>query len=239
MYHTSIQSHVQVPPVLACDFGQGMRRLLPLQQHSYQPRQLLQRTKEFFEREELLDKRQTDARFDFVHAFKTGRPQFGFNPSESQLRLLMRFLDIFFFSGLLAAGEDPIVRLEFGEDIFDQIRIPGEVGRFTLGCTEGKVDDEDTLRLSIRVEACDPWSKEGHIARRDLISLLETLVHEMAHAYFMYFACPCGLCQREMGATGHGPEWQELKQAMYMTIRCWDLSLGCLYMDDEDCLDEM
>lgn len=238
MYHTSMQNHVQVPPVIACDFGLGMRRLLPFQQNSYQPRQLLQRTKEFFEREELLDKRQTEARFFFVHAFKTGQPQFGFNPSQSQLRLFMGFLDTFFFSGLLAAGKNPIVRLEFRGNIFGEIGTPGNNGRFTLGRTEGSVDDEDVL-ITIAVEACDPWSEEGNIARRDLLSLLETLVHEMAHAYFMYFACPCGLCQREMGATGHGPVWQELKKAMYMTIRRWDLSLGCLYIDDEDCLDEM
>lgn len=239
MYYTSIQSHVQVPHVLAREFGWGIRKLLPFQQHSYQPRQLLQRTKEFFEQEELLDERQTTARAKFIHAFKTGGPNSVLHPSESQLQLFMEFLDIFFFSGLLTEDQDPVVRLEFGENIFGQIGMLGECGRFTLGRTEGEMDDEDVLRLRLRVEACEPWSNEGQLARCDLLSLLETLVHEMAHAYFMYFACPCGLCVREMGATGHGPEWQALKQVMYMTIRRWDLSLGSFYINDEDGLDEM
>lgn len=217
------------------------RRLLPFQRHSYQPQPLLKGTKEFFEREELLDQHQTAARSNFVHILKTGEPELGLDQTESQLWLLMQSLDTFFFSGLLTGGQDPIVRLDLGENIFDQFGEFGERGRLTLGKTEGKLGNRDasTFNLRIRVEACIPWSSEGHIVRRDLTSLLETLVHEMAHAYYISFTCLCGSCQREMGARGHGPVWQELKQAMYMTIRRWDWSLRDFYTNDQDALDEV
>lgn len=152
----------------------------------------------------------------------------------------MRSLDDFFFSGLLTGGTDPIVRLEFGENIFNEIGTPGKGGWFNIGMTEGG-EHASTVKLRIRLEACDPiesW-RAGHRVRFDLFSLLETLVHEMAHAYYISFTCPCGYCQREMGATGHGPVWQELKQAMYMTMRGWDPSLASFYMIDEDVLDDV
>ena len=44
--------------------------------------------------------------------------------------------------------------------------------------------------------------------------------------------------RRELGATGHGPVWQELKQAMYMMIRQWDPSLRDLYVNNWDRLDK-
>ncbi|KAG6368088.1 hypothetical protein INS49_002288 [Diaporthe citri] len=218
-----------------------MRRLLLLQQHSYQPQALLKRTKEFFEREELLDKYQTTARSNFVDIFKTGGPEFVLDQTESQLRMLMQSLDTFFFSSLLTRDQDPIVRLEFGENIFGEIGTLEERGSLTLGRTEGEMETRgaSTFKLRIRVEACDPWSREEHTVRRDLTCLLETLVHEMAHAYYISFTCLCGLCQREMGARGHGPAWQELKQAMYMTIRRWDRDLWGFYTNDQDALDKV
>lgn len=236
MYFSSIQNHIPVPPVL--EWG-NTKRLLPLQLHSYQPQPLLERTKELFERGDLLDKYQTTARSDFVHTVNTWEPEFEVDQAESQLRLLMQSLDTFFFSGLLTGGQDPIVRLEFNENIFGEIGTFLERGWQTLGRTEGRIGNASTFKLRIRVEACNPWSTQGHIVRRDLINLLETLVHEMVHAYYISFTCLCGSCQREMGAGGHGPVWQELKQAMYTTIRRWDRSLWYFYIDDEDAVDEV
>lgn len=230
MYNPLTQIHAAVPRIEIF----GTTKLFRLDQHSYQPQPLLQRTKELFEQEKLLSKNQQSARRNFVETLES--QDFGPDPTESQLQSLMQSLDQFFFSGLLTGDQGTFVSLEFREDIFEENRTLGEDGRLTLGRTEGK-EEGSTFQIRIRVEACDPWPRQGHSVRRDMMDVLEILVHEMAHAYFISFTCPCGWCQQEMGAKGHGPAWQELKKAMYTTIRQWDPALWNFYVDDRDELD--
>lgn len=239
MYNPSIPNHAAVPCIHTWGCDQGTIRLFHPHQHSHQPQPLLQRTREFFEQKELLGENQKSAEFHFV--FNIVYEDFGFYPAkpyptELQLWWLMQYLDQFFFSGLLTGGQDPTVSLEFKEDIFEENRTLGEDDRFFLGKTQGRMEGS-TCKITIQIEAHSDWRREGHFVRRGMMNVLETLVHEMAHAYFMFCTCRCKCCQWQMGANGHGPAWQELKKAMYTTIRQWDLSLCNLYVDDWDDLD--
>lgn len=210
--------------------------MLQLEKESYQPRPLLQRAMEVFDRMELHGDTQIKAQYRFVKSFLDWQHQP--KPTAFQIRTFMRALDEFFFSGILSRGQHPNVRIDFRDDIFDQIDELREGDEATSGLT-AQVDRRNTsaMFLIIRLDATQPYRREGQIVRNDLEDVLETLVHEMAHAYFMLFACPCESCQRELGATGHGPVWQELKQAMYRRIRRWDWSLRYFYADDQDDLD--
>lgn len=151
----------------------------------------------------------------------------------------MHYLDNLFFSGILTYDHrDPMVKLEFRDDIFDQVDKLGENDRGIWGQTTAVNEgNTSTLRMKIEVDATHPHRRKGLIVKRELKDVLETLVHEMAHAYLMLFACQCESCGMETGVTGHRPVWQELKQVMYMTIRQWDSSLRNFYADDWDELD--
>lgn len=236
MYYVSIQSHVPVPPVLTweSDCKWEFRRLLPFQRRSYQPQPLLQRTKEFFQQEEPLVGDRIWARYSFVRIFKSR--EFRLNPTESKLLKLLHCLDTFFFSSLLTRGQDPIVRFNFGDDIFEQFEKFREGQSITWGRTrsEGNIWD---YRMQIKVEASEPSPWEGCLVRRSSMDVVQTLVHEMAHAYLFLFSCPCWSCRMEIGPTGHGAVWQELKQAMCMEIRTWDPSLRDFYINYHDNLD--
>lgn len=233
MYYLSVQSHVPVPPVLEPQSEWVLRRLLPFQRLSYQPQPLLQRTKEFFQREDLIGD-QILAQGAFVQVFKSRK--FRLDPTESDLRWLMYAMDTFFFSSLLTGGQDPLVRLEFGEDIFKEFRnLRGsQMRHLGLTSSEGGIQD---WKMLINVEASTPWLWKGCLVRRTFIEVLETLVHEMAHAYLELFSCRCWSCQLEVGPSGHGLVWRELKENMYMTIRGWDASLWDFYTNDKDDFD--
>lgn len=233
MYYPSVQSHVPVPPVLEPQSEWVLRRLLPFQRLSYQPQQLLQRTKEFVQREDLIAD-QIFAQSIFVQVFKS--QQFRLNPTESDLRWLMHAMDTFFFSSLLTGGQDPLVRLEFGEDIFKEFRSLRETRKLSWGRTRSVGGIQD-WRMLISVEASTPWWFEGCLVRRTFKEVLQTLVHEMAHAYLELFSCRCWSCQLEVGPSGHGLVWRELKENMYMTIRRWDPSLWDFYTNDKDDFD--
>lgn len=230
MDFTSVQSHVPVPPVLEPQSEWVLRRLLPFQRLSYQPQPLVQRTKEFFQRDDLIAD-QILAQGVFVEVFKSRN--FRLNPTEPDLRWLLYALDVFFFSGLLTGGQDALVRLEFGENIFDQFKNYRATGQEFWGLTrpEGTFGD---YRMLIRLEASTPWWFEGCLVRLTFKEVLETLVHEMAHAYLGLFSCPCWSCLMEIGRSGHGHVWRELKEAMCMTIRGWDPSLWDFYINDTD-----
>lgn len=236
MYDLSTQSHVPVPPVLTwesdCKWESG--RLLQFQRRSYQPQPLLQRTKEFFQQEEPLVGDRILARYTFVKVFKS--LEFSLNPTESHLRMLLHSLDTFFFSSLLTGGQDPIVRFKFGEDIFKQYQSfrRGQDIHWGRATPEGSIWD---YRVLISVEAIRPGPWEGCFVRRSSMDVLQTLVHEMAHAHLLLFSCHCWSCKMEIGPTGHGAVWQELRQAMFMEIRTWDPSLFDFYIKDREKLD--
>ena len=233
-----VKGHYRVPEVTCLLIGRIIQPDLLFKKVSYQPRPLLQRTLEFIAPNKSFDEWRSTVKEDFMKRFINAQIQS--YPDETQLRSLMQALDTFFFSNLLTEGPDPIVKLEFRDDIFSQIGKLGEgqqelLGNATLEWAPGQ--SRSALRVTIRVDATQAWPVEERNVRRDLIDVLETLVHEMAHAYLIVFVCRCDECLREMGAKGHGPVFRELKQAMYMEMRRWDVSLRNFYIDDYDSLD--
>lgn len=68
---------------------------------------------------------------------------------------------------------------------------------------------------------------------RAIKGLLETLVHEMAHALFESFACRCPRCNqfdpKVLGHDGHGRLFVALVRHMRDTIRGWDKTLEDFY----------
>lgn len=73
---------------------------------------------------------------------------------------------------------------------------------------------------------------------RTIKQLLETLVHEMAHALYESFACRGRCCNQldpeVLGVDGHGRLWVELVGHMRDTIRSWDKTLEDFYDDLHD-----
>ncbi|RWA07583.1 hypothetical protein EKO27_g7535 [Xylaria grammica] len=62
--------------------------------------------------------------------------------------------------------------------------------------------------------------------------LLETLVHEMVHAYVNLFLCQCRACHKDMintkGITGHGKTFIMILDCIDYTLRTWDVGLSGL-----------
>jgi len=241
MHFFQFNSHIPLPAILALGGSPPLHRQLELEELSYEPRSLLQRTKEFFVEKELRDVLQTSVQRQFVRGFLALQNETYL--AETDLRVFMQLLDAFFFSGRFTGGKDPRVKLEFRGDIFEQWDAFKEGKRmtWTAGFARWLFKDVGAsrvrIKVNIEVDASEPRLREGRLARRALIQVLETLVHEMAHAHFILFACQCLSCQGQIGASGHGAVWQELKQAMSAEIRSWDWSLRNFYMNDQDTLD--
>lgn len=74
---------------------------------------------------------------------------------------------------------------------------------------------------------------------RTIETILETLVHEMAHAIYFSFACDAPGCKglaahsRILGQRGHGRLWMQMAEYMRDTIQTWDYSLANFYNTDD------
>ncbi|KAI0433825.1 hypothetical protein F5Y09DRAFT_350441 [Xylaria sp. FL1042] len=64
---------------------------------------------------------------------------------------------------------------------------------------------------------------------------LETLVHEMVHAYIHIFMCHCNECFMDLpnteGVTNHGPAFLKLLACIDQTLKSWDVDLRGLLVD--------
>ncbi|KAI1119070.1 hypothetical protein F5Y14DRAFT_460398 [Nemania sp. NC0429] len=62
--------------------------------------------------------------------------------------------------------------------------------------------------------------------------ILETLIHEMVHAYIGVYMCRCANCTRNTlntcGGTGHGPTFLMMLDAIDQTLRSWGAGLSGL-----------
>ncbi|KAI0183154.1 hypothetical protein EV127DRAFT_490514 [Xylaria flabelliformis] len=62
--------------------------------------------------------------------------------------------------------------------------------------------------------------------------LVQTLIHEMVHAYVHIFMCQCPTCRRDSnntcGPTGHGPTFLMLIDCIDRTLRSWGVGLSGL-----------
>ncbi len=61
---------------------------------------------------------------------------------------------------------------------------------------------------------------------------IETLIHEMVHAYINLYLCRCQLCYSDLpntrGVTGHGPTFLMLLDCIDRTMRSWDIGMSGL-----------
>ena len=132
------------------------------------------------------------------------------------VNVLKRFIDEFFFFGQLRNQID----LNTGIDVVKPLG-DGKIMEGWNGYTELRAG---RCRLRINVGTGDRLFP--------LIDVIETLVHEMAHAYLLVFSVKeCDLCERARLSTvglpgdGHGPIFLELHRIMITTIRMWDDNL--------------
>lgn len=92
----------------------------------------------------------------------------------------------------------------------------------------GMVDPLGNGKVAIYINAFYP---DG--SPRTIESILETAVHEMAHAIFESFACQCQSCNWSdptvLGKKRHGRLWMEMAQHMRNTIRSWDEAMNDFY----------
>lgn len=207
-----------------------------LQMLSYLPEPLVERTRAFFEAEDLLPS-QVEARNNFVFLFCLQQDET--YTEVVTLEELAEHLDAFFFAGLLTGvrGGGRILRcLELEQDIFTAA--PPTVGHGSYG------DVHASMPLSeSRLEVCpsgewaitisiNPSNQDGMPA--PLHSLLEALVHEMTRSFLQSFICSCGSCQAQRTAvldyTHHEPLFVELLDSITSVIREWDKDLAAFYL---------
>lgn len=217
-----------------------LHRSLQLKQLSYEPLALLQRTRELFQYVMFNDVLQSSVKAYFGSVFLNLQQEPFID--ESGVRLFTQLFDVFFFGGNLTGNVNPIVTLEFREDIFGQWPTY-VVGRNVLwGRMTPQFTDIGTPRMAVRVnielEAVQPQIWGGmQFTRRPIVRVLKTLVHEMVHAYLICFCCPCEICRIQIGGTGHGIVWRELVNAISREVATWDRSLQEFYIEDQFNLD--
>lgn len=137
------------------------------------------------------------------------------------------FFDRFFFAGKLRPCSVYILLSYDGE--------PMRYGETISPHSHRRYPDFDQCRdkIFVRIEI-SPGNAEEPLAKRE-IDQIETLLHEMTHAVFLYYGCQCDLgswedktsciCKCFLGLCigGHGQVWQ----SVYMHIQeiCFKLRL--------------
>lgn len=155
---------------------------------------------------------------------------------NDDLEFAMEALDAVFFAGsltrptLYAQHGVRLVDLQVQNNIFDE----GEPGHrvyldIGLPLLRGAASSRGDGRTTIFIDTL----KNG--SPRTVESIFETLVHEMAHAIFLSFACGGTNCQRAaihpsiLGQIGHGDKWVEMAEHMRDTIQTWHHDLAHFY----------
>lgn len=159
---------------------------------------------------------------------------------KGDLQMAMQALDAFFFAGSLTRPRPygkygrPVADLKVQNNIFAMGQ-PGHRAYFKtgqplpLGLASPKGDGRTTIFIDT-LRNGSPMTVE---------STFETLVHEMAHAIFLSFACGGADCKREakspriLGQRGHGNMWLEMAEHMRNTIQTWDEDLADFYSTDD------
>lgn len=203
---------------------------------SYLPEPLVQRTRAFFETEDLLASQQY-ARDNLIFLFRLHQDET--YTELVTLEELAECLDAFFFAGLLTGGggRSKILQcLELEQDIFAAApptgdhRSYGDVhASMPLGASRLELCPSGEWALTISIDANN---QDGMPS--PLHSLLETLVHEMVHSFLQSFVCNCGSCSVErseaLGSTDQTQLFEELLGSITHVIREWDKDLAAFYL---------
>lgn len=151
------------------------------------------------------------------------------------LQIAMEALDGFFFTDSLTSTSlvgpgrriaSPIVSLLVERNVFKNGHPGNEdlVNRNTLPWGRAVSVTNDKLNIYI-----DTFR---HGSLGTMADIMETLVHEMAHAAMIVFMCKCKHCNGAachsdiLGPHGHGRLWIQMMEFMRTTIRGWDSGLA-------------
>ncbi|KAL2755041.1 hypothetical protein ACRALDRAFT_1082612 [Sodiomyces alcalophilus JCM 7366] len=137
---------------------------------------------------------------------------------EKFLREMMDLLDESFFFGTMTkvygGRESPLVSLDLH---------PGSASSPTLGKTAVWDAWHPSPEITIYNKVQWPHSYTTSFV---LAGMVETLLHEMVHAYLMLFVCKSDKCERNIlntvGLTGHSHTWKALHAVIVREIRSWD-----------------
>jgi len=210
-------------------------RSLNLTRVSHQPKDILDVVKQFtrqINNTRLLYKEVFVVIYKIWTRMEMSDDQGRFDDLTRHLNIAMKTLDGFFFGGLLT-GIGPfsdrgggVTVLKTANNIFAE----GQIGhalflRTGLAAIRGLTAPTLDGKTFIYID-----TSRGDIPK-SMKDILETLVHEMAHAIYLSFSCRCARCQYDsgrsevLGQQGHGRLWKEMAEHMRDTIQSWDCHL--------------
>ncbi|KAI1191507.1 hypothetical protein F5B17DRAFT_452119 [Nemania serpens] len=169
--------------------------------------------------------RQISARREIRLRYRAYRLKNDFGPDD--IKPFVRLFDQFFFCGSMTRRSGPRICTFLWET--DDALLSSYANWFT------RPDMPWGFTRDRWVRGYGPFS-EIHLAgesfyagRAPLRFFLETLVHEMAHAYLNLHVCRCAACLgntlNTCGATGHGPSFLMLLDCIDQTMKSWDEGL--------------
>ncbi|KAI0416143.1 hypothetical protein F5X98DRAFT_364716 [Xylaria grammica] len=221
--HISLPKYAPFPPYDSPD----------LYMSRYKPRELLNfAAKAFHSRNDNdLSIEQLKARTEFVKAFNNLRKKNGKSIEHKQVAsiqrdmgYLMNCLDKFFFFGCLRSH----VKLEATMSTMFE-KDPSTGKRWESDTTLSIEDDKLFVKVRLNLGQNKPYN---------LQTLLGRLMHEIVHAWYLYFSCTCEYCERDLlNTTGHpsdqhGPLYLMLHRLLVTEIRRWDATLEDFLADD-------
>lgn len=201
----------------------GSLSLIPF---SYTAKRLLERTVVSFYKllgeALMLDQQRHLAELNYLLNLLTDLTRINKNPFNPRLDRyffsIMKCLDHLFFFGTLTEKESSIVSLQ----LIRQDAVEDNRGRHGGWCIEmNPVNGIPRHRIEIPI---------GARKVRRIHSLLETLVHEMIHAYLASFVCRETQCVRDsrntigIRSSRHGPTFRALQYAALDSLQAWSSS---------------
>ncbi|KAF2972403.1 hypothetical protein GQX73_g1181 [Xylaria multiplex] len=218
--------------------GVGTKLDFQLQIQAYESRTLVENTVFSFLptlNDRNLTPTQISARAEIISLYKNTRGyKAQFNTDD--MRKFMRLFDRFFFFGAMANSGRPRLYCKLwnrdsgyaqGPSFFStpqQAPLGFTCGRHVLGY--GRFAE-------IHIAGPTMFNRPKAVT---LCFLLETLVHEMVHAYLSLFTCRCGICRSDLpsttGMTGHGKAFLMLLDCIDYTLRKWGVGLSGLFREE-------
>ncbi|TGJ85295.1 hypothetical protein E0Z10_g3473 [Xylaria hypoxylon] len=200
----------------------------------YKPRELLNfAVKAFYSRKDSdLSFQQRQSRTKFVVIFDNRKKEYGKPFEDKQLAgfqrdmyLFIKHLDNFLFFGCLRRH----IELEVAMDTVSA-KDPATGKKWESHTSLFIKNAKHFIRIQLNLGRNDRLY--------DLQTLMGNLVHEVVHAWYMYFSCTCEYCNKDsLNTTGHpsdhhGPLFLMLHRLIVTEIRRWDAVLKTFLADD-------
>ncbi|PMD38387.1 hypothetical protein L207DRAFT_585289 [Hyaloscypha variabilis F] len=142
---------------------------------------------------------------------------------KSEERLLKDYWDMFnelFFSNALTPTRSHWRLIERDDLLWNGVRRHGETDDCRLDFE--LYDDPELFRREVDAVIFIYKDLQGHPMER-LRIYIQTLLHEMIHAFIQIYACFCSRCKTKYedqeGKTGHGQAWQSIAYEIEIFVR--------------------